>query len=230
MEAKLMQAAAVLPTPTLEFEHILLDEQKKRTRASLPRMLRRALLAAVLILCLGITVFAYGKTHYGLWSGYSSSSFADVKILSQRYDYIFPEQLGGRPFLRMSTTLGAPQGASHLEAILTPTYKLHSVNYGRSANAESQITVSFGTTEQETWKYHFSVADDGSCTETDVNPGSQSAAEYQGYIVHLYAIEERYSVRWEDETRKLVLDVTCLSAENFETVLEAAKLLIDLNR
>ena len=222
METKLMNAALLLPQPCLEFRTI---EQKMNAApipTRKPRTLLRVALAVVLILCLCITVFAYGKLKYGLWSGYRSNSFADVEMLSRRYDYFFPEELNGSPFLQMSTSLGAPQGASHLDAILTPTYKLHSVDY-------SQITVSFGTTKRDTWKYHFSVAEDGSCSDEDVKPESQSIAEYKGYTLHLYAIADRYSVRWVDEARKLVIDITCFDAESFDIALETVKLLIDLN-
>ena len=222
MEAKLMMAAAKLPGTSLEFDSIEQAAKCRNGAVKRPRVLRRALLAAVLVLCLSVTVFAYGKTHYGLWSGYSSDSFADVEILSRRYDYIFPEQLGERAFLRMSTTLGAPQGASHWDAIWAPTYKLHTVNY-------DDLSVSFGTTELDTWKYHFSVAEDGSCSAADVLPGSQSIEEYKEYTIYLYAIGNCYSARWVDEARSLVIDVTCPNTDNFETVLAVANELIDLN-
>lgn len=220
MEVKLMMAAAGLPEPCLHFSRI--KEAAKKETTKQPRTLRRLILAAVLLLCLSMTVFAYGKHRYGLWSGYSSCSFADVQILSRRYDYNFPETLGSNPFVCMSTTFGAPQGSSYWKAILLPTYKLHSVTYGN-------IDVSFGSTEQETWKYHFSVADDGSCSEENVKPESQSAVEYEGHTVYFYAIDDRYSARWEDELRKLVIDITCVGAEDFETTFEVVKILIELN-
>ena len=223
MEAKLMQAAAKLPTPALEFDCIRRAAVCRIGATKRRHTVQRVLLAAVLVLSLAMTVFAYGKTHYGLWSGYSSNSFADVEILARRYDYDFPKQLGGYSFSCMSTTFGAPQGVSHLKAIMTPTYKLHSVNYGG-------ITISFGTTELDTWKYHFSVAEDGSCSDENVKAESQSTVPYKEYILHLYAIDNRYSIRWEDEARLLVVDVTCLNTDNFDAALEAAKLLIDRNR
>lgn len=223
MEAKLILAAAQLPETNLAFCDILQAAQAKKHAAARPRILRRVLLTAALVLCLCTTVLAYGKTHYGLWSAYRSESFADVEILSRRYDYTFPEELCGWPFQNMSTTHGAPHGAFHLDALLTPTYKLHSIGYGK-------INVSFGTTEKESWKYHFSVADDGSCSEENVTSGSQSSAEYKGYLLHFYAIEDRYSIRWEDEDRKLVVDVTCFDTADYNIALDAAKTLIEQNQ
>ena len=94
--------------------------------------------------------------------------------------------------------------------------------------SENQISVSFGTTKNENWKYHFSVAEDGSCNYEDVTPGSQYILEYEGHVLHCYSIGETDSVRWEDTEKQMVLDVTCWHKK--VDALQIAKELIDLNK
>lgn len=221
MEAKLIYLANQLPEPGLEFREV---EMRAGTITS-PCFRLRALLAAVLAICLVSTVFAYGVQRYGLWHAGSSTSFADVKLLNRKYDYQFPETLGGSSFERVSTTNGAPQGTSHLQALLQPTYRLHTIIYrGEDGNT---IAISFGSTIQETWKYHFSVAEDGSSTVGDLIPGSQSVSEYEGYTLHRYKTGNTDNVRWEDIERQLVIDITVWNQDL--DVLKLAKELIDLN-
>lgn len=240
MEMKLMRAAAQLPEPKLDFQTIEAAAWKREVPKRKNLRLLRAALAVVLVLALATTAYAYGKMNYGLWSGYRSGSFADVELLSRHYDYMFPEELNGSPFLQMSTSLGAPQGASYLEALLTPTYKLHSIDYGVRTQEQREdalyewtgewICVSFGTTQKDTWKYHFSVSEDGSCNYEGVDPDSQRVVEYEGYTLHLYSTETTHNVRWEDEERSMVIDVTCWDVPDLDAAVEAAKALIDLNR
>ena len=222
MEAKLKSLANQLPEPGLKFRNV--EKQVKIKRRSGIRL--RPLIAALLVICLVSTVFAYGVQRYGLWSAGSSTSFADVKLLNRKYDYQFPETLGGSSFERVSTTYGATQGASHLQALLQPTYRLHTIIY--QGKDGSSLTVSFGSTARETWKYHFSVAEDGSSTAQDLIPSSQSFSEYEGYTLHRYKTGNTDNVRWEDTQRQLVIDITIWNQEM--DVLAIAKELIDLNR
>ena len=234
MEMKLTIAAEQLPQPKLEFGELRKNAvQSKQVRNY--RTMRRVLLAAVLVLGLCMTVFAYGGRQYGLWSGFHSKAFCDVKLLSWEYDYEFPQTLTESPFESVSVYYGAPSGASHLEALLKPTYKMCSIYYGIERMDEvanvwtaNQISVSFGTTKNENWKYHFSVAEDGSCNYEDVTPDSQYSLEYEGYVLHFYSAGQNDSVRWEDQQRQMVLDVTCFNGEL--NALEVATELINLNK
>lgn len=234
MEAKLKQYADLLPQPRRDFPQMA---EFRTSAGSVPRRgLRLAVLA--LVLCLTITACTRAAVSYGLWSGIHSSGYGDVKILSLKYDYEFPEILWELSFDSMSTYYGAPQGATHLEALLSPTYALHSVNYGDYSREEQidgtiiwtgkQIGISFGTTEKETWKYHFSVAEDGSCNYADVKPDSQSSLEYEGYTLYLYTVSYP-SVRWEDPEKQLVIDITLYGSEYAGEVVDIAKTLIDRN-
>jgi len=221
MEEKLKSLANQLPEPGLEFRNVERQAKVKRR----PGIRLRPLVAAVLVICLVSTVFAYGVQRYGLWYAGSSTSYVDVKLLNRKYNYQFPETLGGSAFDRVSTTHGAPQGASHLQALLQPTYRLHTIIY--QGEDESSLAVSFGSTAQDTWKFHFSVAEDGSSTAQDLIPGSQSVIEYEGYTLHRYKTGNTDNVRWEDTQRQLVIDITIWDQEM--DVLAIAKELIDLN-
>lgn len=239
METKLKNAADLLPKPHLEVEAIITKGSQNQKARKPSRRIFRIVLAAVLVLCLTTTVYAYGKINYGLWSQLSSTAFADVSILSWTYDYTIPEKLSGIPFVRMSTYYAAPQGATHLEALLSPTYVLHSVYYGSGVEevledgtilfSGEQISISFGTTEKAQWKYHFSVAEDGSCNYEGVDPDSQQTVEYEGYTLYMYTAGGIYSVRWEDTQRKLVIVISSSWLESQEDIAEIAKELISLN-
>lgn len=232
MEDKLYRAAAALPEPQKDL--IAVEPQPARPKRT-PRRMFRVAVALVLVLCLGMTAYAYGSMKFGLWSGIHSNAYGDVVLLNWRYDYNFPETLCGMEFQSMSTYCGAPQGASHWEALLSPTYTMHNVDYAGYCGEDNllyrmgeRIDISFGTTENENWKYHFSVAEDGSCNYEGVQPDSQRTVEYRGYVLHLYTVSA-LSVRWEDPYRKLVIDITVYGISGEEALVDIAKELIDLN-
>ena len=229
MEAKLLAAAEGLPQPGLDF--LAIEEAAKKMgkpRRSGRRLFRMGV-ALVLVLCLATTVYAYSGIKYGLWSGLHSYGYGDVVLLNRRFDYTFPEEFCGLPFESMSIYYGAPEGASHLEALLAPTYALHSVDYG--SYDTTRIHISFGTTKLDTWKYHFNVGADGFCDYEGVEPGSQKTVEYGEYTLYLYTIGEYHTVRWEDTARSLVFSMRGYGpgTESQEDVVEYAKALIDLN-
>lgn len=238
MEERLRQAAQALPEPKGDF--LCIEEQAKETVKTPYVNRKKRLVILALALCLFITACAYSTTKYGLWGGYSSNSFGDARRAAEKFAYQLPETLNGSPFQSFSTAHGAPEEASYLQALLTPTYKLYTVRYavekmeqqesgGEFHWEENVSSVSFGTTEKEQWKYHFSVAEDGSCNYSGVEPGSNRTAEYEGYTLYLYTIGESHSVRWEDTERKMVIDMTCYDLESQEDAVEIAKELIDLN-
>lgn len=240
MESKLMKTAELLPVPTLEFLTIEQAGTERTRPVRSHHKLLRVALAVLLIACLCTTAFAYGKVKYGLWTGFHSKGYGDVVLLNWKYDYNFPEEFLGLQFSGMSTYYGAPEGATHLEAILAPTYTMHSVSYGDHSGirqedgsilwAGKRIDISFGTTEIDTWKYHFSVGEDGYCDYEGVKPGSQWKMEYEGYMLYGYTVGDKLRVRWEDTEHKLVLVVGCEGAETEDEAVDIAKALIDINK
>lgn len=237
MEEKLMKAAKKLPQPEGDFLRV--EERMKKTEKPQLGSRKRKLVVLAVALCLFITACAYGATSYGLWGGYSSSSLSDATKAASQFGYQLPETLNGSPFQTYSTAHGAPEGANYLQAMLAPTYKLYTVRYAVEKREvregveygweENVASVSFGTTENEQWKYHFSVAEDGSCNYSRVEPGSNRTAEYEGYTLYLYTIGTSHSVRWEDTERNMVISMSCYDLETQEDAVEIAKELVDLN-
>ena len=240
MEATLKVAAELLPEPALDFQTV---EQSMKVTVKPIRKNRKALrvaLAAVLILSLGVTVFAYGDRKYGLWTNMRSQGYGDVKLLSWKYDYEFPEKFQELPFSDMSTLHGVHQGASQIEAMLNPAYIMHTVDYGEySGTAQSDgtvdydgklIRISFGTTEGETWKYHFSIGEDGFCEHESVISESKWKTEYEGYLLYVHSVDGGHMIHWEDIQRQMIFRLRGYGFETQEEVLETAKTLIDMNR
>lgn len=238
MEERLHQAAQMLPEPGSDF--LCIEERMNKSVKRHPANRMRKVVVLALTLSLFITACAYSATKYGLWGGYSSSSLSDARHAASKFGYQLPASLNESPFQSFSTAHGAPEGASHLQALLSPTYKLYTASYyvdkmeqredGEYHWSENTVSVTFGTTEKEQWKYHFSVAEDGSCNYHGVEPGSNRTAEYEGYTLYLYTVGESHSVRWEDPKRKMVIDVTCYNLEKQEDVIAIAEELIDLNQ
>lgn len=239
MEERLYQAAKILPEPKSDFPCI--GERMKKAVKTKSANRKRKLVILAVALSLFITACAYSTTKYGLWGGYSSKSYTDAQWTAEKFNYTLPETLHESPFEGYSEAHGAPEGYSYLQALLMPTYKLYSIRYAIEKEEiredgstqgweEKVISVYFGTTEQEQWKYHFSVAEDGSKNYHGVNPGSKDTVEYEGYVLHLYSIGESHSAMWEDMDRKMIIDLTCYDLESQEEVVEIAKILIDLNR
>lgn len=234
MEAKLIQAADNLPKPKCAFCDIeqAAAEKKKTPRKSVPMM--RLVWVALLIASLCTTAFAYGSRSFGLWSGMHSFGYGDVVLLNWKYDYHFPEELMGLPFNDVSTLYGAPHGATHLEALLRPTYTYHSVGYGVSAetgsSAGQQIRIGFGSNRGENWKYHFSVGEDGFCNHKEADTEYRFKMEYAGFTLYVCACDGSYHIRWEDDQHQMVLRLSVSGYETMEEAVEIAKELIDGNR
>lgn len=239
MEEKLYVAASKLPEPRCSFANlkVLAEEQKQRK----PANSRKRLILLAMALCLLITACAYSSTKYGLWGGYASNSYKDAKRTAEKFNYTVPERLKESPFQSYSEAHGAPEDYTRLQALLMPTYKLYHISYYIEKEelredgvthgwTENTVSVYFGTTEGDQWKYHLSVAEDGSKNYHGVNPGSKKVVEYEGYTLHLYSIGESHSAMWEDKERKMIIDVSCHDLESQEEVVEIAKELIDLNR
>ncbi len=231
MEHKLNMAAQAMPLPQTSFATLEAKAEKRKTVRTYPRRLVRVASAAVLLICCLTTVYAFGNQHYGAWLGMHSNAYADVELLNRKFAYRFPEELGGFSFLTVDALHTAPEGESHLKALLSPTYIWYSLSYGDEEHEDTRVSVSVGSTERPIWKYVFSVADDGSCNYEGVEAGSRRTAEYRGYTLHIYSTDSSHSARWEDVQRSMVISVSMSGTQQKtqEDVLVIAKGLIDLN-
>ena len=240
MEAKLINAAALLPEPILTFrdmEQAVADENRN-AKGRMPVL--RLALAVFLIVSLATTVFAYSGMKYGLWTNMYSQGYGDVVLVNWKYDCRFPKEFRGLPFSDMSSLHGAPEGASQLEAMLNPSYVMYSIDYGAyggTVQSDGTVTytgklirISFGTTETENWKYHFSVGDDGFCEHESVISESKWKTEYEGYLLYVHSVDGGHMIHWEDNQRQMIFRLRGYGFETQEEVLEAAKTLIDMNR
>lgn len=236
MEEKLLQAAALLPEPG----NLTLPVENTVKKSAIQHSGRKRVLLLAMVLCLLVTACAYSSTKYGLWGGYSSNSFSEAKAMAAKFDLEIPTSMNGSPFAYVSTAHGAPEGYTHLQALLAPTYKLYSIRYETEKEetlpdgstrgwTENAVNISFGTTENEQWRYHFSVAEDGSKNYERVEQDSQRTEAYADMTLHLYTIGESHSVMWVDPQRNLIIDLTGYDLKSQEDILQIAKELIDLN-
>ena len=209
-------------------------------------------MAIVLVLGLLLLLCGMGwaKTQYGMWLLCDSHAWSDLEMEAERYDCRLPRELDGIPFLNMQVYGHVPQGASHVEALLNPRYRPVKVEYGyhqseTGRDCESEmgwdeqvLGVSFGTTENELWRYYFEMDENGVWTACGV-PDSYGIVEYKGIIlqigdqVHYDELLERevYTrwVHWVDKDRQVAFAVHETDYAEPDRVVECAKQIIDLN-
>jgi len=247
MEAKLKAAWDAMPAPKMTFE-----ELKAGYHAYKAAPLRRktvVVLAAVLVLVL-LCGMGWAKTQYGMWLLGTSRAWSDLEMETDRYDCQLPRELDGVPFLSMQVYGHVPQGASHAEALLNPRYIPVTVEYGYHVRGtasdgecglrwdEKVMGLSFGTTENELWRYYFGMDERGVWTASDV-PESCYTMEYRGIILQI-GDTARYDellgrevytrwIHWVDEERQVAFSLHETDYSDPDRVVECAKQIIDMN-
>ena len=185
---------------------------------------------------------------------YSSRDWNDLQESLEKYDLILPETLDGIPFLDYSQWGHVPQGASHMEALLNPAYKSVDVEYavevleietypGGEKMSETyarsdELSLNFGTTENELWRYYFQFDENGFWTACEV-PESYETIEYRGITLQVgdtvyydsYRECDIYTrwVHWVDEEKQIVVSISETDYTDPERVVKCAKEIIDLN-
>lgn len=244
IEEKLKAAAESLPTPERGFPAY--------TRPPARQVSRKLILVAAILAVLLATVTGYafsGKTYFGLVRGISNS-FQDVQRNAAKFDLILPETLLDSPFNSTREDYIAPTGTPDIIARLFPEYHSYSVYYHIEwtekldehnfiTHAENTIYVGFGTMNDEYWKRWFGWFDANSeytPAGSEVVPGTFREVEYEGYTIYAAEIDKvnllgdvyrLYKARIEDEIRQVCISI---SAEDLDTAIEAAKVIIDLNK
>lgn len=243
IEQKLQLAADALPKPVCEFP---VYQRKTRKRWNRKLVIIVAALITVLTIATGYT---YSKATYCGWAGIYSREFIDAKWRAGKFSLTLPETLLGVPFSYTSEMYVVPTGTPRLVAILNPYYHPYWVVYEILREevidektthhwSENDITVSFGTTTQETWKYYyerFETENDKNWAGRNLVPETYQEVSYEGYTIEIGStwkdwgsgIAYSHYAQYEDEERQVFISI---SAEDLETALAAAKEIIDLNK
>lgn len=262
MEEKLMNASDLLPKPVLDFQ--MLEQHMKRNVKTTGkyRKVVRVVLAAVLVMVLLCGMgWAKISMSYGMWTLYASPDWREAKWAAEKFDIQLPETMDGVPFDEYWVFGHVPQGGSWLRAYLSPLYVPRSVNYTVQETIEitvsenmgimlpegsttsytydtEQFLLSFGTTENEIWRYYFQFDENGVWAGCEV-PESYEVIEYKGITLQIgdttsynniegRAVYTRW-VHWVDEERKMAFSLNESDYEDSNRVVECAKALIDLN-
>ncbi len=245
MEHKLRQAYQEMPVPQTNFEELVHKAQSSSKKASRKRM-SALIAAAVLIAMLCGAGWQLVSSHYGMWLLSSSTAWSAVQKGAEKYNLVLPETMDGVPFLNYNTYSLVPNGVPQSVAFTNPQYIPHYVRYGvettvyrengYSGVVEDELRLTFGTTENELWRYHFEHDADGKWTAWESN---YSTMEYNGCTLQLGTTshydevmgETIYThwVHWVDERLNLIFSLRESETRDFSRVVECAKQIIDLN-
>lgn len=205
IETRLQQAVLTLPEPASSFSRIEEKAYQSQKKSSF-RIRQYRQVAAILIcafLLMGSTVIAATtEVNYSAWAIHSSA-FSDVQQISEKLGVVLPETLDASPFYNITTMYVAPEGTTYLDALADPAYPWYSADYGvqdvvrkynsdapDSGFSESSViydtySVSFGSTENELFKYVFGLDESGTRILENALPGSYRTEYYNGVIMQI---------------------------------------------
>jgi len=206
IESKLLQAAQLLPEPASTFFQIEEKAYRNRKVSSVNTCQYRRVAAIVacvfLLMSVSIAVAATTEVNYSAWAK-RSNTFRDVEKIGENIGIVLPENLGDSPFYNITTMYVAPEGTTYLDALTNPAYPWYSVDYGvqdivreynsyepDSGFSESTVvydaySVSFGSTENELYKYVFSLDESGTRMLKNALPGSYRTEEYKNITMQI---------------------------------------------
>lgn len=157
-------------------------------------------------------VAATTEVNFSAWAN-RSSTFEDARAIADELGIVLPETLDHSPFYNITTMHVVPEGTTYLEALNTPVYRWYSADYGiqdvvREYNSDSpdsgfsestvvydEYTISFGSTDNELYKYVFSLDESGARILEDVLPGSYRTEMYNGITMQIVT-----DVQYDDDT------------------------------
>lgn len=205
IENKLYQAANLLPKPASNFSQI--ERRSYLTSKKTTLGLRSFRRVAVALLCIflltgGTVVAATTEVNYSAWANHSDS-FDDAEKNAQSLGVVIPETLDDSPFFNITTMYVAPKGTTYLDALNTPAYRWYSIDYGiqdvireydfdspNSGFSENPViydeySLSIGSTNNELYRYIFSLDETGVRDQTETIPGSYRVEEYNGITMQI---------------------------------------------
>ncbi len=250
IETKLKNAAEKLPQTKSTYYDVMKKAETNRNPGRIGK--RAAVFAVAMILVCGVVFAGVTEADYSAWAAYSSEYTDAVKVANE-VGITIPEQLCDSPFYNIATMCVVPDGTSYLEALTIPVYRWHSAAFGTetieyddngkgcSPAVVNRITLSFGSTENELWKYVFGADDDGSWN-TDDNYNNVTTFELEETTLQLsekklYSPDGDelsvidYTVRWVDFSNNavFVLHMSGSPDDGADAAVEIAREIISAN-
>lgn len=206
IESRLYKAAQLLPEPVCTYSQIEEKAYQNRKASSFNTHQSRrvaAIVACVLLLMsVSVAVAATTEVNYSAWAK-RSNDFGDVEIIGENIGVVLPEVLDDSPFYNITTMYVAPEGTTYLDALTNPAYPWYSVDYGvqeivREYNSDEpdsgfsensvvydEYSISFGSTNDELFKYVFSLDEYETRILENALPGSYRTEEYNGVTMQI---------------------------------------------
>lgn len=200
IENMLYQAAQSLPTPKTIFCEIEIKAEIIKRQQSYH--IRRYRMVAAMLVCAFLlmgsaAVAATTEVNYSAWA-MRSNAFRDAEIIGEKMGIVLPESLDDSPFYNVTTMYVAPEGTTYLDALINPAYPWYAADYGvqdvvreyssdgsdggssTSSVVYDEYSLAFGSTENELYKYVFSLDESGTLILEDSLSGSYRTEEYKG--------------------------------------------------
>lgn len=205
IESKLYQAAQALPTPKTSFCEI--ENKARISKNNQTFRIRRYRMVAAMLVCAFLlmgsaAVAATTEVNYSAWAKHSNN-FSDAEVIAEKVGVILPKAIDDSLFYNITTMYVAPEGTTYLDALTNPAYPWYAVDYGvqdvvreyysdepDSGFSESSVvydkySLSFGNTENELFKYVFSLDETGARILEKALPGSYYTEEYNGITLQI---------------------------------------------
>lgn len=205
IESKLYQAAQALPTPKTSFCEI--ENKARISKNNQTFRIRRYRMVAAMLVCAFLlmgsaAVAATTEVDYSAWAKHSNQ-FSDAEVIAEKVGVILPESIDDSLFYNITTMYVAPEGTTYLDALTNPAYPWYAVDYGvqdvvreyysdepDSGFSESSVvydkySLSFGNTENELFKYVFSLDETGARILEKALPDSYYTEEYNGITMQI---------------------------------------------
>lgn len=233
IESKLFQAAQSLPTPKTSFSEI--ENKARINKKHRSFRIRRYRMVAAMLVCTFLlmgsaVVAATTEVNYSAWATHANQ-FSDVEVVAKKVGVVLPEAIDDSPFYNITTMYVAPEGTTYLDAIMNPAYPWYSVNYGvqnvvreynsdepDSGYSESIVvkdaySLSFGSTDNELFRYVFGLNENGDRILEDAIQGSYQTIVHNGITMQIVT-DVQHDLEDENEVLAYHHRVVWIDTEN----------------
>lgn len=205
IESKLYQAAQALPTPKTSFCEI--ENKARISKNNQTFRLRRYRIVAAMLVCAFLlmgsaVVAATTEVNYSAWAKHSGQ-FSDAEVAAEKVGVTLPEAINDSPFYNITTMYVAPEGTTYLDALTNPAYPWYAVDYGvqkvvreyysdkpdsgysESIDIDDKYSLSFGSTDNELFRYVFGLNENGDRILEKAIQDSYRTEEYNGITIQI---------------------------------------------